>query len=212
MQRTKFDHVVASLSPEFATEVRDLILTPPEENAFDVLKEQLVRRTVVSDQRRLQQLFNTEELGDRKPTQLLRRMTQLLGDKAQGTDVAFLRELFLQRLTPNVRMVLASTPETVSLDDLASLADRVTEVATPRVAVVDASVQRSSEISELKTEIARLKLLVGRRRSSSRGRSDSPARSRLLDSELCWYHQQFGDAARKCKTPCTKAGNSPASR
>ena len=30
-QRTKYDHIVASLAPEYATEIRNLILHPPEE-------------------------------------------------------------------------------------------------------------------------------------------------------------------------------------
>ena len=70
-QKTMFDYIIASLSPEFATEVRDLILRPPTEVPYDRLKEQLVKCTAVSEQRRLQQLFGSEELGDRKPTQLL---------------------------------------------------------------------------------------------------------------------------------------------
>ena len=105
-QKTKFDHVVACLAPEYATKVRDLILTPPADTPYDTLKKQLTERTAASEQRRLQQLFNTESLGDKKPTQLLRRMQQLLGDKV--VDGSFLRELFLQRLPNNVRMVLAS--------------------------------------------------------------------------------------------------------
>lgn len=42
--------------------------------------------------------------------------------------------LFLQRLPANVRMVLASTSHTASLDELAELADNITEVAAPTVA------------------------------------------------------------------------------
>ena len=110
-----FDYVVASLSPEIALEVRDLILTPPTDDPYKVLKEQLVNRTAASEQWWLQQLFNAEELGDHKPSPLLRRMNQLLGDKASTTDSTFLRELFLQRLPANVRMVLASTAEPTSL-------------------------------------------------------------------------------------------------
>ena len=123
VQRTKFDHIVASLSPDIATEVCDLILRLPMENPYNNLKAQLIKRTTTSEQRRLQQLFNAEELGDHKPTQLLRQIQQLLGDKAASTDSSFLRELFLQRMPSNVRMVLASTVDTVSLEELATLAD-----------------------------------------------------------------------------------------
>ena len=38
VQRTKFDHIIALLSPEVATEVRDLILKPPSDNPYNVLQ------------------------------------------------------------------------------------------------------------------------------------------------------------------------------
>ena len=101
-QKTKFDYVVASLAPEFDTEVQDLILQPPDTTPYDRLKEQLIMWTAASEQRRLQQLFNTKELGDRKPSQLLRHMQQLLGEKVNTTDAGFLHKLFLQRLPLNV--------------------------------------------------------------------------------------------------------------
>ena len=86
--------------------------------------EDQVQRTAASEQRRLQQLSNTEELGDCKPTQLLRHMKQLLGDKATGLDSSFMREIFLQCLPTNVRLVLALTTEAISLQELATLAKK----------------------------------------------------------------------------------------
>ena len=100
-----FDYVIASLSPEVAAKIHDLILSSPAETPYDILKEQLVRITAASEQKRLQQLFSSEELGDCKPTQLLRCLQQLAGD-TPGADGAFFRELFLQQLPANVRMVL----------------------------------------------------------------------------------------------------------
>ena len=210
-QKTKFDYVIASLSPEVATEVRDLILKPPDTDPYSVLKEQLIKRTAASEQRRLQQLFNSEELGDRKPTQLLRRMQQLLGDRAGVTDGTFLRELFLQRLPTNVCMVLASTKATTSLEELAELADKVAEVATPSVAAVGSS-HLASEVEHLRAELTQLqtsiKALTRQTRGSTpRQRSPSPAASSNTSdpTALCWYHQTFGESAHKCKPPCTKS-------
>ena len=220
VQRTKFDHIIASLSPEVATEVRDLILKPPSDNPYDVLREQLIRRTAASEQRKLQQLFTTEQLGDRKPTQLLRRMQQLLGEHTSTTDSAFLRELFLLKLPANVRMVLASTGDTVSLDKLAELADKILEVALPSsIAAVDSSApQLSTEVSQLREQVTHLHDMVqsftkrnwttGRRPKS---RSVSP-RPPPATATLCWYHQKYGDAARRCKPPCDFALNDQATR
>ena len=112
-EKTRFDYVITSLSPDVATEVSDLILKPPATTPYTVLKQELIKRTAAFEQRRLQQLFNAEELGDHKPTKLLHTMQQLLGDRA--ADGTFLRELFLQCLPANVKMVLASTKSTTTL-------------------------------------------------------------------------------------------------
>ena len=40
-----FDYVVASFSPEFATEIYDLIFKPPDKNPCNTIKEQLIKRT-----------------------------------------------------------------------------------------------------------------------------------------------------------------------
>ena len=201
-------------------EVRDLLLKPPTANPYDTLKTELIQRTAASKQKKLQQVISGEELGDRKPTQLLRRMQQLMGDELGAADDAnsFLREPFLQRLPANVRMVLASADDSMDLYKLADMADKVMEVTTPTVAAVsDACHPEHSEIKQLREEMARLTDLVSsltprsRRRSLSRPRCpSSPAPSRSSSTySLCWYHARFGKEAQKCKQPCSW-GNSRA--
>ncbi len=134
-ERTKYDYIISSLSPETATEVRDLVLVPPPDTPYTTLKAELIKRTAGSNQQKLQKLLHDVDLGDRKPSQLLRRMRQLWSDRP---DDLFLRELFLQRLPSNVRMVLAPLGVGVPVDQLAEMADRIVDVATPTMAAVHA--------------------------------------------------------------------------
>ena len=176
-QKTRFEYVISSLSPALAMEVRDLLLKPPAETPYDVLKAELIKQTAASEQCKLQQLISGEELGDRKPTQLLRptprgptwrsRRCQLL------SPFSFLRERFLQRLPPNVRMVLASADAAMDLNKLADMADKVMEVATPTVSAINDTRTDPAEIKQLREEVARLADLVASMKTRPSRRSTS---------------------------------------
>ena len=86
-----------------------------------------------------------------------RRMQQLLGDETAATNDALIRELFLQRLPINVRVVLASTPETASLYELAQLADRIVDAAPPTISGITTS---QDEVEKLHADVSRLTDLV----------------------------------------------------
>ncbi|XP_064475096.1 uncharacterized protein LOC135389062 [Ornithodoros turicata] len=226
-QLTKFHYVVSALSLNEAAEVRDIIMTPPTSGPYDRLKEELIRRTTASEQRRLQQLITSEELGNRKPSQLLRRMQQLLGDRATSLDASIVRELFLQRLPSNVRLILTSS-EGITLEALAQLADKIMDnMSLPMSAPALSSISsEQSELAKLRADLEKLTDLVTTSLRNPRSRSPSPARTRNWtpqfrhrrsrsrpsdpNSNFCWYHATFGNRARKCTPPCWFAGNGPA--
>ncbi|XP_064468772.1 uncharacterized protein LOC135383076 [Ornithodoros turicata] len=99
-QFSKFGYILAHLPPEAAAEVRDLIIRPHAGHPYDTLRDGFIRRTALSSENRIRQLLTSEELGDRRPTQLLRRMRELAGNRT--TEDTLLRELFLQRLPHNI--------------------------------------------------------------------------------------------------------------
>ncbi|XP_064469388.1 uncharacterized protein LOC135384072 [Ornithodoros turicata] len=129
-QLARYRHVVAALPPEIAMDVADVITSQPPQSPYDHLRAAILKRTMLSERKRIKQLLSAEELGDRRPSQLLRAMQALLADRADSIDEAFLRELFLQRLPTTVQMVLA-TAETLPLFQLAEHPDKVLEVAVP---------------------------------------------------------------------------------
>ncbi|CAN7937126.1 unnamed protein product [Ixodes hexagonus] len=238
-QQRMYHHVVSVLSPTAADEVYDVLSNPSITNPYDQLKAALLQRTEASERTRWQQLLSAEELGDRRPSQLLRRMTQLLGERASTIDDALLRELFLQRLPPNVQMVLAAAAP-LNLTGLAGLADVIMEVSTPSTSNIAATtippagdapntaqnVQIASAsqgyVDQLCQRLEQVVLAATSRRDSARDRSrrrHSTSRrpgndrtGRVRSSGLCYYHRRFGPDARHCQRPCAWPENRPADR
>ena len=221
-QKTMFQYVIGNLSPEFAVEVRDVLISPPSSQPYDVLKAALTQRTKESEQKRLRQLMTAAELGDRQPSQLLRRMQQLLDGKQ--LDEALFRQLFVQRLPQNSQVVLASVPSGSSLDDLAALADRIVDVtgesttANIHAVQLNAIVEMQRQITALTEAVQSMATQDRRqRRTYSRTRSPSPApaRERSFSTssgqhDTCWFRRKFGASARNCRKPCSWQENKKA--
>ena len=130
-QQSKFAHVVSALQPEIAQKVQKLLLTPPADRSYDVVKEQLIRRTSESEQRQLQLLLTEEELGDRRLSQLLSKMRHLLGE--HQLEAGIFKQLFVQRLPANVQLIVSIASTALSNEQLAELADQIRDMPIPTV-------------------------------------------------------------------------------
>ena len=150
--------MVSSLSPEFATEVQDLLMHPPEHIPYEVLKTELTKHTSASEQHRIKELLSAEKLGDHIPSQVLRH---ILGSMAMTMDTTLMRELFLQRLPPNVRMVITASAEALSLDQIMQLANRIVEASpAPTIAATDTNKQLTAQGTDLSHHFEKLATML----------------------------------------------------
>ncbi|XP_044741857.1 uncharacterized protein LOC123302832 [Chrysoperla carnea] len=133
-------------------QVSDFITNPPTENQFTQLKDKLISRFSDSEERKIEILLNELELGDKKPSTLLREMKNLASDQITGD---FLRGMFLQRLPSNVRSILATSTE--ELDKLASMADKILDISTPNNCSIT-SVNQSNRVKFTQLRKKRRKL------------------------------------------------------
>lgn len=221
---TKFYYAMAQLEPQYAAEVEDIITSPPAVDKYIKLKTELIKRLSASRERKVQQVLNLEELGDKKPSQFLRHLQNLAGP---GLPEDFLRSIWVNRLPQRTQDIVASQLKS-SLEDLAELADRLHDVIAPTSQVAAASALPSTsaeplllQIAELTRHVRALDAKVGRmsrprERSSSHSRQRSASKrstSNYRKFPTCWYHHKFGEQARKCIKPCDyQSGNATGSR
>lgn len=208
----KYCLAVSKLGREAVLQVSDIIMSPPETNKYKTLKERLLSVYEESEERQFQKLVSGIELGDQKPSQLLRRMKEL----AKNTNVPdkTLHNLWSARLPDHVRAVLTVSQDQ-KLENLAGIADKIMENNRGDVCEVShgqplVMTELLSQINKLSLEVAALRAQVGSSNGSrfhnrGRSRSRSKSRSRITPDSpkwLCRYHLRFRDRARNCEKPC----------
>lgn len=218
---TKFYHVIGMLDHQYAVEVADVIESPPENDKYEKLKSELIKRLSASKERKVKQLLDHEELGDRKPSQFLRHLQHLAGS---GIPEDFIRTIWTSRLPSSMQTIIASQLQ-LPLDNLADLADRIHDIAPPSPHVASASTsylassshqnqsedkidQMSKQIEKLTKQVYALTMRNNRSRSPFRrnhryqNRSRSRSQSSYRKYPVCWYHAKHGSKASKCQKPC----------
>ncbi|XP_045521220.1 uncharacterized protein LOC123712257 [Pieris brassicae] len=124
---TKFNIVVSKLGKDVIQQITDILFSPPEQDKYGALKKKLLNIFEESETRQLQKLISEMDLGEQKPSQLLRRMKDLAREKLPDDT---LRISWQTHLPQAVRAVLAVT-ETKNLNKLANVADKVAESIQP---------------------------------------------------------------------------------
>ncbi|KAJ8671991.1 hypothetical protein QAD02_003250 [Eretmocerus hayati] len=216
---SKYHLAVGALNPEALHEIADVLRAPPAEDKYTHLKEQIMNRFALSEDKQLHKLLTDIQLGSKKPSQLLRGIRALAGKKA-SEDV--LRIKWLALLPANTQRFLKIFRGT-DLDELASAADELLEVGGDAFVMSTFYCERSparsatnSEAGSIKSSLSQLisltrevlVLLGSTANANSNNTNNSRSRSRARSLSpaspcMCYYHKKFGADAQRCLLPCT---------
>lgn len=212
---TKYHKLVSVIETDILAQVSDIILNPPSTLKYEKLKNRLIEQFQDTETRQIKLLLQELQLGDDRPSQLLRKMKDL----SKEVPGDFLKNLWLQRMPTAVQQILATS--TGDLDSLAKMADKIMEVTdSSSVHLVEKkdgcshcqTIQK--QVDELAKQVEDLKTEKRKWRKQSR----SPARGRFVRKRsssrkfdptagTCWYHYKYGSNARKCVKPCQHQEN-----
>ncbi|GFY03420.1 hypothetical protein TNCV_1173761 [Trichonephila clavipes] len=104
--KTKFNYIIAHLPPEAATIIRDVIMNPDPVEPYEKARTELIKRSGESSHQEIRKLLIGEELGDRRPSELLRVMKRRAESHSVPDDLML--ELFQQHLPTRVQSILAA--------------------------------------------------------------------------------------------------------
>ena len=179
----KFHFAIQRLDAETTTCVRTLLRDPPTPSSYAQLRKKLCAFYERSPEDRLDQLLSTSTSGNVKPSRFAEELLRL-GDNLTMDDVY--KCIFLRSLPKNIANAVASV-KSKTFADVADAADVV-------YANLDAASRRHDPPSFPVNAVVQ--------RSVNRANDSTAPRP---GPKLCWYHRRWGDAAKSCQPPCSKA-------
>lgn len=204
---TRFNTIVGVIESDVLDFVSDIVLAPPATHRYQTIKERLIKQFTESDSKKLHSLLHELQIGDMKPSNLLRQMKELSCGKV-GDDL--LKTLWLQKLPTTIQTILSTNAQPLEL--LTPLADTMFEthegstVQTVSLSPTNQFNDLVNAVYKLDDKIEALKKHVRASskssKSASRSRSPSPKQAAIAKGKICFYHQRFGNKAKKCATPC----------
>ena len=171
-EKTKYSYLVAALDEDSAIQVGDFLDNPPADERYTQLKDRLTQKLVLSEQERADKILQLGQLGDRKPSQLMTEVLALCGTDHGLCFIA--KQAFLRALPPEVRLAM----DGVDFTDPHEAAKKADSLWCTHQQQLAASITVSG---------------ISKKTKSVKQRKNP---------EFCYYHDNFGELAAKCKAPC----------
>ncbi|XP_030745006.1 uncharacterized protein LOC115874082 [Sitophilus oryzae] len=211
---TKYHLVVATLDHDTISDVSDIIRTPPLVDRYTALKGAILARLTDSPDAQLHKLLTGVELGDKRPSQLLRHMRSLAGTRVSD-DV--LRDKHWRSFAAVADEAHDMGPSVMATSHRNN---NPSTTAPSNIVPVQTEDRIAQELSALRLANNQLTTLT---RNAAQGSSeDNPHRGRSSNRQQqqhnrersatpgpnsntghCWYHTKFGTLAVRCRKPCT---------
>jgi len=223
-QRDRFALVTAVLPESSARRVAH-ILAAPGVTCYDDLKAALLSAHQLTAFQKAEQLFSSEPLGDRRPSELLSEMLELVHPGEESTRLFAL--LFLRRLPAAIRLLLTEDDHT----DVRALAEKADRCAaslhrSQQLSVAAAVFQPDSDPEAAECDFATIAAAGFNRggarpkwkqqqqsRKAAGGQRPNPVaqpsqqavnsnKAARIASGLCRFHFKYGDRAYSCAGNC----------
>lgn len=122
----KFDEILAVLDNPIIDKIGIDLLEIEGRRPYTQLKQSLLNRFAPTEDDRLTAFLRTSDLGDQKPTDMLKHLKFLIGPERLQESFAnsLLKKLFLEKLPPSIRNFLACNYDD-TVENLASQADNI---------------------------------------------------------------------------------------
>ena len=220
-QSTMFRKMLAKLPPSSFRLVKHLaVASPLSPTCYNDLKDCLRHRLQLNPATRLQRLEQLPPCsGDRTPSVLFADLDALY---PKDNDHEIIKEHFLRRLPPSLKLLCREWLATKSLADVALQADAHFSAHCQTNTSVSAA-QLDSPTDEVPFDLDAHVAWINRGankprggRTANRGAHYPPPQKNFVD-RWCRIHRRYGPAARNCIKPCsfevdTVSGNGQSNR
>lgn len=199
-QNTRFYKVFGQLPRQIITQIADLAETPGDA-PYDALKKRLIEIFGATRSERIQETLDHTQLGDQRPSQLLRKMRFQLGS---SVTEEILQVLWTRTLPLRVQTIIAAFDKE-DLERKAEIADQIINLSEQST-ISPISNEPQNIIQDLQEQVRRLTKKLDMLQSSKEYNHQMPTenkrRSFNNNDNFCYYHKRWGRQARNCQQPC----------
>ena len=188
---TKYWHAVSKLDADTLEEIQEFLATDRGKDPYQELKEHLCEVFEPTQQQKLDQFLSTTVMGEKRPSAFLRELERMVA----GIPVSqIVRRVFTRSLLPRIATAIAGNTNS-TIKEIGKAADQAWDEVSGKPVTI------TQTVAAISRDSGRGK--GGRQRGGPR-RSGSRPPANQSQQRLCYFHERWGDDAKRCISTCSR--------